>query len=331
MSERDDSIEEIFNETGVEAEPESRSTRLRRSFDLNVVAPAKVAAHDWRAVVGSVLLFGFLLMGTVGVMLVKEPSSGDAPVLAAPFQNPSYLLGTDVYGQPIGAQLIHSTPPMLKMILAGAILSVGIAALIGLVSGFMRNSLVDNLLMTVTDVVISIPGLPLIIVLAAVFQPENPYIVGVLLGIDNWPGLARTIRSQVLSIREESYVDASRIMGLPLPTILRRDILSQLMPYVMVNAALTSRRIIFESVGLYFLGILPLSNFNWGVIMNNAYNWGALVRPTGLPWLVFPMLTVFLFSFGLVLFSQGMDSVFNVRLRARHAASMSSSETEGSS
>ena len=319
-----ESIEDIFDRTGIE--PESRSDRLRRAFDLNVLAPARVAINDWRAVVGSLLIFGFLLMGTVGPTVVNRPSSGDAPVLAPPFQNLNYILGTDIYGQPIGAQLIHSTPPILKMILAGAILSVGVAAVIGLVSGFMRNSPVDTVLMTITDVVISIPGLPLIIVLAAIFQPENPFLVGILLGIDNWPSLARTVRSQVLSIREESYVDAARIMGISLPTILRRDILSQLMPYVMVNAAITSRRIIFEAVGLYFLGVLPYTTFNWGVVMKTAYDAGALVRPELFTWFLFPAITVFLFSFGLVMFSQGMDSVFNVRLRARHASTTS---TEG--
>ena len=313
-----ESIEDIFDQQGIE--PESRSERYRRALDLNVVAPAKVAIHDWRAVIGTVLIIGFILMGTVAPRLVDRPSSGDAPVFAPPFQNLNYILGTDIYGQPIGAQLIHSTPPILKMILAGAILSVGVAAVVGLVSGFMRDSLVDSVLMTITDVVISIPGLPLIIVLAAIFQPEDPYIVGILLGIDNWPGLARTVRSQVLSIREESYVDAARIMGLPLTTILRRDILSQLMPYVMVNAAITSRRIIFEAVGLYFLGVLPFTTFNWGVVMNTAYQNGALVRPELFTWFLFPSITVFLFSFGLVMFSQGMDSVFNVRLRARHAS-----------
>ncbi|SFL34063.1 peptide/nickel transport system permease protein [Halogranum rubrum] len=312
-------LEELFNSSGGH-EPTPLKERLKRTADLTLVAPARVALTDWRAVVGTVILFGFFIAGTVGVMLVDRPTSGDAPILAQPFENPNYILGTDTFGQPIGAQLIHATPDMFKMIFAGAVVSVGLAALVGLLSGFMRGTAVDTVLMSVTDVVITIPGLPLVIVLMAIFAPENPYIVGVLLGLDNWPGLARTVRSQVLSIREESYVEASRIMGLSTGTILRRDLLGQLMPYITINSALASRRIIFESVGLYFLGILPFTTFNWGVLMNLAYKGGALTRPEMLHWLVFPMVTIFLMSFGLVLFSQGMDSVFNVRLRARHAS-----------
>ncbi|SFG92050.1 peptide/nickel transport system permease protein [Halopelagius inordinatus] len=311
-------LQSIYDES-IEPEPESRRVRLRRAIDLNVLAPARVAADDWRALLGGAILGLFVLMGTVGVVLVDKPTSGDAPVLAGPFEELAYPLGTDVFGQPIHSQLIHATPGIFKMIFAGAVVSVGFAAIVGVVSGFKHGDRIDTVLMTLTDVVITIPGLPLIIVITAIFQPENPYLVGIFLGIDNWPGLARTVRSQVLSIREESYVEASEIMGIPLSSILRRDILSQLMPYVMINGALTSRRIIFESVGLYFLGILPFTTFNWGVMMNLAYEGNALTRPDMIHWMVFPMLCIFLLSFSLVLLSQGLDSLFNVRLRARHA------------
>ena len=311
-------LEELFD-ADVDVEPTPRSVQAKRWLDLYVVAPARVAIHDWRALVGIAIIAMFLFVGTVGVMVVEKPISGDAPILVQPFQDLSYLLGTDTLGRPIGAQLIHATPSMLKMIFAGAIVSVGLAALVGVLSGFMRGNIVDTVLMALTDVIITIPGLPLVIVLIAIFQPQSPYVVGVLLGLDNWPGLARTVRSQVLSIREDAYVEASQIMGLSMSTILRRDILSQLMPYITVNSALASRRIIFESVGLYFLGILPFTSFNWGVLMNLAYAGGALTDPQLLHWLVFPMVTIILMAFGLVLFSQGMDSVFNVRLRARHA------------
>lgn len=327
MSSPDDTVdlEELFESDG-EHEPTPKGVKLKRAFDLHVLAPARIIVHDWRALTGILILSMFGLMGTVGVALVDKPSSGDAPVFVPPFQNLDYVLGTDALGQPIGAQLIHATPAMFKMIFAGAIVSVGVAATVGVVSGFTRGNIIDVALMSITDIVITIPGLPLVIVLVAIFQPEDPYVIGILLGLDNWPGLARTVRSQVLSIREESYVEASQIMGLSMWTILRRDITGQIMPYITVNSALASRRIIFESVGLYFLGVLPFTTFNWGVLMNLAYKNDALIRPTILYWLIFPMLTIVLMSFGLVLLSQGMDSIFNVRLRARHASTTNDGE-----
>lgn len=326
MSESDDvDFEELFAHDE-ERESASRGERLRRTIDMSVMAPLRIAVHDWRAVVGGSVLLLYLLMGTIGVSLAKEPSSGDHPGMEQPFQSAAYPLGTDLYGRSILDQIVHATPDMFKMIFAGAFVAVGFAAIVGLLSGLLRGSWVDTTLMMLTDIVITIPGLPLIIVITAIFQPENPFTVGVFLGIDNWPGLARTVRSQVLSIREESYVEASQIMGLSTASVLRRDVAGQLMPFILVNAALTSRRIIFESVALYFLGVLPFTTYNWGVLMNLAYQANALTRPELLPWLIFPMLTIIIISFAFVLLSQAMDAIFNVRLQARHSKTVEDDE-----
>lgn len=316
--ETESELEALFEPQGT-VESLTRWERVKQQYDLYIRAPLKVAINDWRTVVGLGLLVMFGLAGTIGVWFTEAPSSGQAPFLLGPFQNWAYPLGTDVLGRPIHTQLIHATPAMFQMILGGAGLAIGLATVVGLLSGFLRDTLVDRVLMTIADVVITIPGLPLVMVLVAVFQPRNPYVVGILLGLDAWPALARQIRSQVLSIREEHYVEASRIMGLNIWTILRRDLLGQLTPYIAINAALAARGIIFGSVGLYFIGVLPFSALNWGVMMNMAYASGALNETAKLHWLIWPMVTIFLLSVSFVLLSQGLDSVFNVRLRARHA------------
>jgi len=166
--------------------------------------------------------------------------------------------------------------------------------------------------------VLTIPGLALVIVLASFWVPSSPYAVGIILGIDNWPGLSRTVRSQVLSIREESYTEASRAMGLHKLTILRKDVVTNLMPYILINLASSARRIIFESVALYYLGILPFTSENWGVMLNQAYQNMDLYDPSQYHWILVPMITIVLISLGFILFAQGLDRVFNVRLRARH-------------
>ncbi|MCO8243558.1 MULTISPECIES: ABC transporter permease [unclassified Haladaptatus] len=334
------SDEELFGmmDGDIGSQPISRNDRIRRVLDAYVFAPGRVAWHDWRARIGTTIILVFLLVGTVGVKLVDKPMANDAPnylppmshfdpnegptvipglhVSAADFADP---LGTGKFGEPIGKQLVHATPAMIKMIFAGAIVSIALATIIGVTAGY-KGGKVDAVLMFVTDIVLTIPGLPLIIVIAAVYPPKNPYLVGILLAIDNWPGLARALRSQVLTIREESYVEASRTMGLSSGTILGKDIVPQLMPYVMINSASAARRVVFESVALYFLGILPFTTFNWGVVMNLAYKEGhALVNLNHFYWLFWPMLVIIILSFGLIMFTQGMDRVFNPRIRARHA------------
>lgn len=315
---------ELFTKTA-ETSSYTRRQRFARKLDAYLYAPMAVAWNDWRARTGSGILFLFLLMGTVGPYVVTEPKTLQGPIFLEPFKTLEHPLGTGITGKDLVSQLVHATPAMLKMITAGALLSIALATVIGTVAGY-KGGKVDNILMSLTDIVLTVPGLALVLVIASVYPPRNPWIVGLILGIDNWPGLARTIRSQVLSIREEAYVEASRAMGLSKWRIIRKDLISQLMPYISINMATSARGIIFESVALYFLGILPFTSLNWGVLLNVAYHESNLRNPNNIHFILLPMLTIALISLGFVLFAQGMDRIFNVRLRAKHAKKVGGDE-----
>lgn len=301
--------------------------RLKQLIDLWLLAPARIVWSDWRARVGALIILLFVLMGTLGPLLVPYPEPNSGPRLLTPFQNANYILGTDPKAQGVFASIVHATPVMLKMILGGAVFSIIIATIIGIVSGY-KGGWTETVLMTITDIMMTIPGLPLIIVVGAIVQPKSPIVVGILVSINAWAGLARAVRSQVLTIRDVPYVEASRTMGLRTPTILGRDILPNLMPYILVNFVGAARGVIFGSVGLYFLGVLPFSNLNWGVMITRAYNSGALYSATLRHWLLAPLLTVVLLSFGLILFAQGCDRLFNPRVRAKHASTVGDEGTE---
>ena len=301
----------------------SRRDRFLQVMDLFLIAPLRVAWADVRSRVGGFILIMFLLAGTAGVVIFPRPGRGDGEILQPAFQEFSFalILGTDVMGRSLTYSVIHATPAMLEMILAGAILSVAVGTFIGAVGGY-KGGKIDMVFITITDTVLTIPGIVFVIVIAAIYPPEQPWLVGLLLGIDAWPGLARTVRSEVLSIREESYTEASRAMGLSKTTIIRKDVVTNLMPYISVNFANSSVGIIFASVALYFLGILPFNALNWGVMMNQAYNRINLTSTAELHWMLVPMGAITIVALGFILFAQGLDRVFNVRLRARHAKSI---------
>lgn len=307
---------DIFTQTS-SSPPPSRLERFDRLFSLYVRAPLAIAWNDYRTRIGLLIIITYILLGTVGVALLPEPRALQGPAFATP--SLEFPFGTDNVGRNVFYQIVHATPAMFKMIISGGLLSVVLGVVIGTLSGYKGGKL-DVVLMSLTDIVLTIPGLALVIVIAAFFPAESPWIVGLILGIDNWPNLSRNIRSQVLSIREEAYVEASRAMGLSKSRILRRDFIAQLMPYISINVANSGRRIIFESVGLYYLGILPFTTLNWGVVLNLAYNNTSLQDLSTMHWLVAPMMTIAILTLGLILFAQGLDRVFNVRLRARHAA-----------
>jgi len=299
------------------AEEETSLDRWRQRFNDWVVAPSYIIWEDLRTRVGMAIILLYLFMGTGGVVLLDPPEQGEGERFLSPFVDMSHPLGTDILGNDLLEAIVHATPAMWKMIFAGAVITTGVGTAIGIISGYKRGR-IDRILMTFTDIVMTIPGLPLLIVLAVALEPENPFVIGAFLSINAWAGLARAIRSQVLSLREESYVEASRAMDIGTPKILLYDILPNIMPYVMINFVGAANQVIYSSVGLYFLGVLPFTALNWGVMMNLAYQNGALLSFQAVHWMIIPLVTITLLSYGLVLFAQGMDRLFNPRVRARH-------------
>lgn len=306
---------------------ETRSTtdRLVEKLDRKVLTPSRIAWSDLRTRIGILILLGYVVIALVGMYVTDGTSTGDGPRLAQPFQSLQHPLGTDHYGQDLMIMLIEATPAMLEMIIAGAVFTTIVATIVGSVSGYLAGSKVDRLLMFITDVMLTLPGLPLVIVITAIFAPRQPAVVGIFLAINAWAGLARSIRSEVLSIRQESYVEASNALGLSTASIVRHDIVPNIMPYVTINFANSSRNIIYSSVALYFLGVLPVTNLNWGVILNQAPNI-ALRDPAMRHWIVMPLLTIMIISAAFILIAQGADRMFNPRLQAKHAKTIEEDE-----
>lgn len=321
-------LEDLDLGESIEKTTENRWHRYWRLLDEYVRAPFLILWSDWRSRVGILILLLYILMGTVGTVLMEVPYNNQAELYLTPFENMQYPLGTDSRGQDLLGLIVHATPDMLIMITAGSVFSTILAAVVGTVAGY-KGGAFDRILMVITDAMIAIPGLALVIVLAALFEPRNPAVVGIILSSHVWAGLARSLRSQVLTLREDAYVEASRIMGISTPAIVGKDILPNLMPYILINFVNSARNVIFNSVGLYFLGVLPYTNLNWGVILDQAYNSPALHSLELMYYIFVPLITVVLISFGLILLSQGFDRIFNPRIRAKHTKTGSGAGTTG--
>jgi peptide/nickel transport system permease protein len=325
----------------------TRSERIQRLLDQWLAAPLRVVWDDVRARIGATVLLTFVVVGTVGPALVAAPRVGQGAPLVGPFAGGivggdwyaatttsalgvtvpwlefRWPLGTDIVGRGILEQVVHATPQMLTMITAAGLFVTVLGTTVGAVAGYTGGR-VDQALSTVVDVVMTLPGLPLLLVLVALLEPKSPIVLGVVLSLQAWAGMARAIRSQVLTIRSTSYVEAARAMGLSTPTIVAKEVVPNIMPFVMINMVNAMRGVIFASVGLYFLGLLPFRQVvNWGVMLQLAYSNGGLLTVEAAHWLLVPMLAIVLLSMALILFAQGMDRVFNPRVRARHAKTTS--------
>jgi len=308
------------------AEDDGSGLRRRLSWyyeilDRRILTPFRVLWSAPRARVGLLIILFYIFLGFVAPEFVEAPSSYQAPTEKwglEPFQSLAFPLGTDSVGTDLVSRLVYSTTPMLKMMFAGALFASIVGAVVGIASGYFGGT-IDWLLTTATDIMINIPSIPLVVVIGAIFEPRSPAVVGVILAIDDWPALARQLRSEVLTIREKSYVEAARTMGLSSPTIVSKKVLMNLMPLITMNTMRAARNIVFVSAALYFLGVLPYTSLNWGVWMDNARGQGALNAPDQFYLLAIPLFAITTLSLGLLLFSQGTDRLYNPRIRARHA------------
>jgi peptide/nickel transport system permease protein len=124
------------------------------------------------------------------------------------------------------------------------------------------------------------------------------------------------VRSQVLSLKQRDYVEAARALDLGTRHIIFREMLPNMMSYIVINFVLAATSAIYLSITLVFLGLVPLSETNWGVMLNLAWERGALYLPNALPYILGPTAAIVLLQFSLVLTLRSLDEVFNPRLRS---------------
>jgi len=136
-----------------------------------------------------------------------------------------------------------------------------------------------------------------------------------VLSITGWTGLARAVRSQVLSIKQLPYMEVSKVLGLNWSYILFKEIMPQLIPFIWINLILNVESAIYATVGLFYLGLMPFTSNNWGFMISNAISLGAAYGTNALWYFIFPTLFVTLFMVGLIELAYGIDEIVNPRLR----------------
>ena len=264
--------------------------------------------------IGFIIIISYILMAMFGPMIIRLDLSANPSEAYAPpsFKHP---LGTDYAGRDVLMLIVNGSREVLLVAFLTGLITVVIALLVGMTSGFIGGK-VDLVLTTLIDILLTIPGFPLLLVVSIILSKYlNIFTVALVLSISPWAGLARAIRSQVLSIKESTFIEAAKALGLPLRHIIFREILPIMYPYILVNYLFAMLNAIYSQVGLYFIGALPISTMNWGVMMNLARSAGAIQGISGLHYLLAPMITIVILQIGLILFAKGADEILNPRLR----------------
>lgn len=189
--------------------------------------------------------------------------------------NRGFVFGTDEFGRDVLTRLIHGGRISLTVGAISVVIAVIIALFIGMTSGFF-GGWVDMILMRFTDIVTSIPFLPIAITLSAVLggrvsQTQRIYLIMVIIGVLSWTGLARLIRAQILLEREKDFVLAARALGVKQKNIIVRHILPNVFNLVIVSITLSYAGSLLTEAGLSFLGFgVATPTPSWGNMLQGA-------------------------------------------------------------
>ncbi len=276
----------------------------------------KTITGNKRACFGLILLVFFLALAVIGPEVVPLPTKANYLERLKP---PSWIhpLGTDYAGKDTLAQFIHGSRTVILLSFFTATFTIMIAFAIGGISG-AAGGRTDAVLMFITNVILTVPSFPIMMLLSMLIQITNPVIFAVVLSMWSWGGLARALRSQILSLKRRDFIEASRVLGLSLFHIVFKEMLPNLASYIAYHFIMIMKTAVTASVGLMVLGLVPFSTTHWGMMLNLAMtSTAALYGTNALYYFLTPVSGIMLFQMGCLFFASGMDEAFNPRLRAR--------------
>ena len=212
------------------------------------------------------------LIGMIGVALLAGAIAPGDPFhrAGAPLQQPSGLhwFGTDDLGRDVFAGVVYGSRPSLLVGFAAAVTSAIVGTVVGSLAGYFGR-LADDVLMRLTELVQVVPRFFLVLIVAALFGPSIG-TVALLLGLTFWPGTARLLRAQILSLKSRDFVLAARAIGVPEWRVLARHVLPSALAVVVVSTSLQVGAAMLVEAGLSFLGLGDRSVVSWGNMLNLA-------------------------------------------------------------
>lgn len=235
------------------------------------------------AVVSSYVLGALVLMALLAPLI----SPYDPNALAGRITSPpsgEFWLGTDQSGRDVFSRLLYGMRVSLLVGFMATAISLAIGVTLGLLAGYI-GGWIDTVIMRVCDMIMSFPYLLLVLVAAAIFQPGMWTII-IILGLVDWPGVARLVRGNVLNLREQAFVKGSQVAGMPRRYILWSDILPNTLAPVLIYATNVMAVSILDEAALSFLGMgvqPPMASL--GNMLNGAESLTILTR---MPWLWIP-------------------------------------------
>ena len=223
--------------------------------------------------------------------------------------SPGHLLGTDANGRDVLVRAAYGGRISLAVAFLASTALLAIGGIVGAVSGYF-GGFVDSVLMRIVDVLLCVPGLPILILIFTIYKP-GPYGLALFIAALGWAGGARLIRGEVLSLRSRDYVEAARVLGASSGRIIFQHILPNVVPLIIVSLSLALPGLILTEAALSFLGFgVQIPTPSWGNMLENAREYFSRSWPN----VFIPGFLIFLTVLSISLVGNGLRDALDPRL-----------------
>ena len=263
------------------------------------------------AVLGLGILFIILFMAaTAHLFYPEDPFRLVGRPLSGPFEN-GFLLGSDSLGRDVASGIVHGAKTSLLIGLIATLVSIFIGIFFGAFAGYFGGR-IDDLLMRITEIFQTIPSFIFAILLVAIMKPSIVSIV-IAIAVVSWPGVARLVRGEFLSLKNREFVQACHTLGMSDLRVMMKEILPNcLSPIIVIGSLMVATAILIES-GLAFLGLGDPNIMSWG------FQIGAGRTMLRSAWWVctFPGIAILITVLAINLIGEGLNDALNPRLKER--------------
>jgi len=263
---------------------------------------------------GLLILGLILLIGPVGALFVDTDKAKVGSALPDMPPSSEYLLGTDTVGRELMAVIVAGTPKTLRIGLVAGAIGLGVGIILGFIAGYF-GGLVDNIIKGTADVLLTVPGLLFLVVIATTIKGAvTVNMMALVVASLAWMWPTRTIRSQVLSLKERNFVLVARLSGMNGLEIIFRELTPNLLPYLAASFVTAVGSAILATIGLEALGLGPQNEPTLGMTIYWSLYYTSVLR--GMWWWWGPPIIVIILTFmGLFLVTMGLDQIANPKLR----------------
>lgn len=299
------------------AEPKLEHTLHSTPAQTNRIRDFTLYLRRNKSLIAGIILLMIIVVFVIVGAIVTNPEDAK-PLSYKPSQAPSaeHWLGTDRLGKDILAVMVEGTPQTMRIGLIAGAIGVAIGTVLAFFSGYYGGAF-DTFTRSTVDILRTVPAL-LVLVIIAISIPGTMSVemMALIVAALAWLGPTRVLRSQVLVIRQQSYVELARFSGMSGPEIIIREMMPNLMPFIVAVFITAVSGAILASIGLEALGLGPFEANTLG--MTIYWNiWYASLINGWWWWWAPPIIIIVLLFVGLFLISQGLDEWANPRLRRR--------------